>query len=97
MACVLQPVYTQRDQVKTWAQFRHPVDSGKSGETQGWSTYSAILKIEYILFANIIIFMEIMKEIYNIKEGNHCPKMMKKDLIIMNMIYYDIRKIFMEM
>lgn len=41
--------------------------------------------------------MEIMKEIYNIKEGNHCPKMMKKDLIIMNMIYYDIRKIFMEM
>ena len=80
-----------------WAKFHHPVDSGKNGENQGWSTYSAILKIVYILFAKIIIFMEIMKEIYSIKEGNHCPKMMRKDLIIMNMIYDDIQKIFVEM
>lgn len=41
--------------------------------------------------------MEIMKEIYSIKEGNHCPKMMSKDLIIMNMIYDDIQKICVEM
>lgn len=38
-----------------------------------------------------------MKEIYSIKEGNHCPKMMSKDLIIMNMIYDDIQKICVEM